>query len=351
MPQVYAAVSDGAGHYLIARKRILNRWWAEYAAPVLAVEALTVVCEINANPVQNWNTAHAGLSAAYQAANGVFSDGIAVFPDAASALKIARDACITSPDGKMIADNTLFAIRNLIDVTIARGNGVALAPSIRCDTDALASSIAAAVDNPLQWNTPRAQANSIASDIGSWAVSQPPGIVNQAGQWALPGGGIHGGESAEAAARREFAEETGFSLDNVSHFPGDPPVELTDTQGQSFWLACFFTKLDLDAIVTSINQATIPRVGVNRPNGSGVCDWELACVQRVNKSQLAKHLGAYQFLTRSAIEEAAYAKAGIAYPSPPDAPSPSRHDRGWQRGRRQAIDWYELIALHLQSLR
>ena len=32
------------------------------------------------------------------------------------------------------------------------------------------------------------------------------------GQWSLPGGGQHLGETAEAAARRELAEETGLSV-------------------------------------------------------------------------------------------------------------------------------------------
>ena len=37
---------------------------------------------------------------------------------------------------------------------------------------------------------------------------RPPGL----GQWSLPGGGQKLGETAEAAARRELAEETGLSV-------------------------------------------------------------------------------------------------------------------------------------------
>ncbi|WP_103717133.1 NUDIX domain-containing protein [Bosea psychrotolerans] len=37
------------------------------------------------------------------------------------------------------------------------------------------------------------------------------------GAWSIPKGGIEAGEQAEAAARREFAEETGFSPSGVLH--------------------------------------------------------------------------------------------------------------------------------------
>lgn len=39
------------------------------------------------------------------------------------------------------------------------------------------------------------------------------GLRAHAGQWALPGGRIDGGESAEDAARRELAEEVGLELE------------------------------------------------------------------------------------------------------------------------------------------
>lgn len=39
------------------------------------------------------------------------------------------------------------------------------------------------------------------------------GLRRHAGQWALPGGRVDDGESAEQAARRELAEETGLQLD------------------------------------------------------------------------------------------------------------------------------------------
>jgi len=39
-------------------------------------------------------------------------------------------------------------------------------------------------------------------------------LANHAGQWALPGGRMEPGESAEEAALRELAEEVGLQLDN-----------------------------------------------------------------------------------------------------------------------------------------
>ena len=44
--------------------------------------------------------------------------------------------------------------------------------------------------------------------------------VNQAGQWALPGGKQEGEESVHAAARRESKEETGYDLQ--PHYPQQP---------------------------------------------------------------------------------------------------------------------------------
>ncbi|UXA54053.1 NUDIX domain-containing protein [Xanthomonas prunicola] len=350
MPQVYAAVTDGAGNYLIARKRNFNKWWARYAALVLAMEALTLVCKVNANPVPDWTNVHAHLSSAYRAASDVLRDGTPAFPDAANALDVARNACLTTHDGKLIADNVLFAVRNLIDVTTARRPAVALAPNIRTDTDTLASSIPASVGNPLQWNAPRAQAEAIARNIASWADSQRPTIVNQAGQWALPGGGIHDGESPEAAARREFAEETGFSLDDVSDFPCDPPVDLTDTHGELFHLMCFQTTRDLGSIVTSINQATAAGASGSRPRGSGICDWEIASMRCVNKSKLTDYLGIPQTLSAPALWEGACITAGIAYPPARGSAHLIRSSSGWEAYPRHAIDWYAQIALHLQAI-
>ena len=48
-----------------------------------------------------------------------------------------------------------------------------------------------------------------------------PGL-NAAGLWVFPGGHFETGESAQAAARREFLEETGYACDQlqwVSSFP------------------------------------------------------------------------------------------------------------------------------------
>jgi mutator protein MutT len=43
-----------------------------------------------------------------------------------------------------------------------------------------------------------------------------PGLRNHAGQWALPGGRIESGETAEQTALREMREEVGFEADSCS---------------------------------------------------------------------------------------------------------------------------------------
>lgn len=48
-------------------------------------------------------------------------------------------------------------------------------------------------------------------------TKRAPKLNRHAGQWALPGGRIDEGESAEAAARREMDEEIGLSLPQSAH--------------------------------------------------------------------------------------------------------------------------------------
>src|SRR5262249_42675871 len=43
-----------------------------------------------------------------------------------------------------------------------------------------------------------------------------PGLRAHAGQWALPGGRMDPGESAERAALRELTEEVGLTLDDAA---------------------------------------------------------------------------------------------------------------------------------------
>jgi 8-oxo-dGTP pyrophosphatase MutT (NUDIX family) len=67
-----------------------------------------------------------------------------------------------------------------------------------------------------------------------------PGLPH-AGMWVPPGGHADPGESAEACARREFREETGYVCDRL-HFLEHAHVQIGD--GRSFELAMFWAVYD-----------------------------------------------------------------------------------------------------------
>lgn len=71
--------------------------------------------------------------------------------------------------------------------------------------------------------------------------SKPP----FAGCWSLPGGHIEAGETAETAARREVAEETGLAVTIAGHLMHFD-VPLRDAQGrieQTFGLEVFYGRV------------------------------------------------------------------------------------------------------------
>jgi 8-oxo-dGTP diphosphatase len=72
--------------------------------------------------------------------------------------------------------------------------------------------------------------------------ARPP----SAGAWSLPGGAQHLGETAEAAARRELAEETGLSVGPL-HLIGHADSLHHDVEGRVLY---HYTILDFAALWT-----------------------------------------------------------------------------------------------------
>ena len=68
------------------------------------------------------------------------------------------------------------------------------------------------------------------------------------GAWMIPKGGIEAGESAEAAARREFEEEVGTALTG----PLIPLCRIRQTGGK--WVDAFAAEGDIDAEAISSNS-------------------------------------------------------------------------------------------------
>ncbi|MFC0152776.1 NUDIX domain-containing protein [Xanthomonas dyei] len=349
--QVYAALWDEAGTYLIARKRCFNNWWGDHSAPVLAAEVVALLCKITANAAgasppfaeADWDSARNCLRGAWLAANGLREKDPA-YIGAAQALGLAyQNACTDSPSCDVVTDKAMEGAGHLLRVKFGPSSSRARVG------ESLESKIKGAGSDPLQWNAACVDADTLARDMREWARQKPLAIVNQAGQWSLPGGRINPGESAEQAARREFSEETGFALENPADFSRDLDIELKDPGGNAFQLVRFKSTAALDGIVDVINRAIRSRVGANRPNASAVCDWEIASVQRIDRSQLTHYLGVHQPLAPQTIEEGAYVSAKLAYPPKPGPPYPTTRDDTWPRRESQAIGWYAQMATHLQT--
>lgn len=146
--------------------------------------------------------------------------------------------------------------------------------------------------------------------------------VNQAGQWALPGGRQDAGETALATARREFLEETGMDLRTVAGVTGSVAIARTH-----------YTVVDFDlspAQLVNVQLTTNANVqpsgaDAGRPAGGHVDDWELQETRIVPAGQLRNFLGVRQ-------------------PAPPGV----RVVVARQPAHTQAIDWYADIATVLR---
>jgi predicted NUDIX family NTP pyrophosphohydrolase len=85
------------------------------------------------------------------------------------------------------------------------------------------------------------------------------------GSWSVPKGIAEDGESVEAVAAREFAEETGFDLTSVARAPGEPHLDLGEvTLKSGKVIRAWAVEGDLDPTLSRSNEIEIewpPRTG------------------------------------------------------------------------------------------
>ena len=202
-----------------------------------------------------------------------------------------------------------------------------------------------------------------------------PAAVNQAGQWALPGGAKGGNEDQRAAAKREFQEETGVDLQTdfaahlaVEDYPFNPDgfpmggneqappqgfslvVLRVSTARQSHCCATANTSIGPKPVLSVPKEPTgskmMPRhmkksvatpylstlsqgalVAGDSPLNGEVQDWELSSLLVVGRQVLGNYLGVH---------------------CPLEELSPSDTRLILQRGHdSQDISWYKQMAAHL----
>lgn len=118
-------------------------------------------------------------------------------------------------------------------------------------------------------------------------------VVNQAGQWALPGGGREEDETTEECALREFREETGVKLSTLAG-----AKRVNTYSWRNFEVAEFLvSQTQLTDLYITINANLQPKVGVGtRPTGL-VRDWELSETRLVTASEMRQYLGVHVDIT------------------------------------------------------
>lgn len=314
MPQVYAAVRSGT-QWLIAQKRTTNNWWSAYATPVLVMEAAALLntALTSASRAAQTDSAITLLTNAETAARTAWATvtanatAISAIATAASQVQTARGI------------NTVEALQAAIPSVLTAVDRASLAAGF-------AGRVALGAPPITLWPDAGLGARIVTAQqaLETWVAQRPLVTINQAGQWALPGGAMGATEAAEAAARREFAEETGLTLD--ASYVMDQTVAFRDPPDQVlFFLVCFAAPADIDlaTVATTLNQNLAPRPAwMGRPTSDSIVDWELSRVQRVEQAEISSQLGVRQPVI-----------------PPPGGPA-----------HRQSIDWYAAIARYIEGL-
>jgi ADP-ribose pyrophosphatase YjhB (NUDIX family) len=119
-------------------------------------------------------------------------------------------------------------------------------------------------------------------------VSSQNSLVNQAGQWAFPGGKCECGSSGDdhsADAKREFKEETGLD------FPAAAQVYVYKDGRNQFQLYVYRVKSMTEMVRAICKGATPNSAAGDRPTNLEIKDWELGEAQIVPRDKLTEYLG------------------------------------------------------------
>lgn len=322
MNQVYVALWDG-DHYLITRKRVFNSWWGSNAVVVLSAEAMVAVLAIctsgTAATEQQWNQAADLLSDALRAADSVARDGERSLPQTGDALAQARDNADRRAPIAEVALQTLAALELLYT---ERPETPPPGSVARTTVAELSAALQPEAGTAPDWAVAQVLAARLVVEVREWSDAIVPVLVNQAGQWSLPGGGRLNDEWREHTARREFAEELGIWL-SQGHAACDLRARVFPEGGGSFSLVRFrTTPHELQRVADLAARNTRGLLGSARPAATAVSDWEVDTAVLVATRDLRRYLGV---------------RIPVSVPGAARALARARRSS-------QAIDWYGAIA-------
>lgn len=149
-------------------------------------------------------------------------------------------------------------------------------------------------------------------------------LVNQAGQFAFPGGKQEKEDDVISAAKREFTEETGIEF---------PYTSATHQEIRKDYAFVGFKVQSVLKLEEEINPGLEPDpTNLERPKNKNVKDWELGYVSAVSSSVIKEFVG-----KRTAVSHEAETKIESI-----------KHDA--KKRHSQDIDWYAEIAEFLYKV-